>query len=227
MSNEIEIWKDVPNYEGHYQVSNFGRVKSLKRNKEKILSQSVSTNGYLSVNLSNGSSRKTFLCHSLMAKAFFNHITDGTNKICVDHINNTKLDNRLCNLQLITVRENNCKDKKNGSSKYNGVHFDKNSKKYYSSIKDKLNRYYLGSFDIELDAANAYKKALSEINQGLDLNIIYPKGRHKTSGYNGVSWHKQYSKWQATYSKKFIGYFFTELEAYQAIEKHIKNLQTK
>ena len=66
----IEIWKDIEGYEGLYQVSNLGRVKSLKFNKIKILSQGISGSGYKIVSLSKENQRKIFLVHRLVAMAF-------------------------------------------------------------------------------------------------------------------------------------------------------------
>ena len=66
----IEIWKDIEGYEGLYQVSNLGRVKSLKFNKIKILSQGISGSGYKIVSLSKENQRKIFLVHRLVAMVF-------------------------------------------------------------------------------------------------------------------------------------------------------------
>ena len=71
-----EIWKDIPNYEGLYQVSNLGKIKSLERFtddghhvKEKILKQSFAK-GYLKVNLCKNGLKKTICVHKLVAQAF-------------------------------------------------------------------------------------------------------------------------------------------------------------
>lgn len=114
-----EIWKDIPNYEGLYQVSNLGRVKSLarknwmKRNgcyrnvNEKILKQNLTGYklNYYSVCLSKNGEFKSHKTHKLVAIVFLNHIPCG-HKIVVDHINENSLDNRLINLQLLTNIEN-------------------------------------------------------------------------------------------------------------------------
>jgi len=115
----MEIFKDIPGYEGIYQVSDLGRVKSLKFNKEKILKPGVNNHGYYTVVLCKGK-RKTINVHQLVAMAFLNHEPCGYNGLIVDHKDNNPLNNRLSNLQLISQRENTSKDKK-GSSKYTGV----------------------------------------------------------------------------------------------------------
>ena len=117
-----EIWKDIESYEGLYQVSSLGRVKSLKYNKQRILKTPSDAYGYSVCNLSLNGKQKIFKVHKLVAIAFLNHTPNGHNMV-VDHINNLKIDNRLENLQLTSQRENTSKDKKKGSSKYVGVYW--------------------------------------------------------------------------------------------------------
>lgn len=100
-----ELWKDIPNYEGYYQVSNLGKVKSLQRKwclQEKILKGSLITCGYVAVQLCKDR-QIPFLVHRLVAEVFIPKI-DG--KDYIDHINGIKTDNRLVNLRRCTHREN-------------------------------------------------------------------------------------------------------------------------
>jgi hypothetical protein len=166
-----EIWKPIPNFED-YQVSNFGKVKSLKWGKQKILKDRINRYGYLSVVLSDKKNPKNILIHQLVAMAFLRHIPDGTHKIVVDHINNIKSDNRLENLQLTTNRYNASKDTK-GSSKYVGVSWDKDRNCWQVGIKFNKKRISLGRYKDEYEASCAYQKALSEINNGIDINVLY------------------------------------------------------
>lgn len=111
----IEIWKDVEGYEGLYQVSNLGNVKSLERIiphrkgngqriiKERILKPQLQKIGYYSFNLSKNGKPKLFLAHRLVADAFLEKI-DG--KECVDHINGCKTDNAFFNLRFVDKKEN-------------------------------------------------------------------------------------------------------------------------
>jgi len=100
-----EIWRDIEGYEGLYQVSSEGRVKSLKRKRrknERILKPS-SDRGYLYVDLCAGGKRKRHKVHRLVCKAFHEN---PENKPEVNHINEKASDNRACNLEWCTRKEN-------------------------------------------------------------------------------------------------------------------------
>tara|TARA_R110000772_G_scaffold261421_2_gene379897 strand:+ start:1536 stop:2015 length:480 start_codon:yes stop_codon:yes gene_type:complete len=157
---KTEIWKDIKDYEGLYQVSNLGRVKSLKFGKERILSAATNATGYSLVALCNGKT-KAITAHQLVAMAFLNHKPCGY-KLVVDHINTIKTDNRLENLQVITHRQNCTKDKK-GTSKYTGVHWCKPRNKWRAEIRINGKTKYLGSFKSELEASEAYQLKLETI----------------------------------------------------------------
>jgi hypothetical protein len=165
MEQQQEEFRSIPGYEGYYEVSNFGNVKSLgndKSRKEKILRPGLSSGRYYLVILTKDGKRKTIKIHILVAMAFLGHVPDGTHKIVVDHIDNNRLNNHLSNLQLITQRENLSKDRKNGTSKHTGVSWNKGANKWRSYIKINGKQKYLGTFTSEEDAAEAYQKALKE-----------------------------------------------------------------
>lgn len=110
---EEEIWKDIEGYEGIYQVSSLGKIKSFRNNrysvfkekgKYKILKGTKSKNGYRLVTLINKFGNANYrLVHRLVAQAF---IPNPLNKRDVDHINTIRSDNRASNLRWATRREN-------------------------------------------------------------------------------------------------------------------------
>lgn len=167
-----EIWKDIPNYEGIYQVSNLGNVKSLSRlmnkgkvvfvSKEKIMNKYISKDGYYSVTLSKEKKSRTIKNHQLVAIAFLGHKLCG-HELVIDHINDNKLDNRVENLQIVTARYNTLKTKENYSSNYKGVIWDKERDKWISRIKINGKSKYLGRFDSEHEAHLTYQEALNNI----------------------------------------------------------------
>ena len=169
----IEVWKDIPNYEGMYQVSNLGNVKSLSRTilkngkypsitKEILLKPSKDGKGYYFVYLSISSIKKAYRVHQLVLMAFNSYIPNRNSNIVIDHINNIRIDNRLENLQVITQRQNLSKDKK-GTSKFTGVHWNINENKWMSGIKINGKRKHLGYFKCELKAHYVYQKALKSL----------------------------------------------------------------
>ena len=159
-----EIWKDVPEYDGLYQVSNLGRVRSLKYNKIKILKPAPKGIGYIGFILSKYNKKKTFGTHQLVAMAFLNHKRNGHNLV-VDHINDNKLDNRVENLQIVTPRYNARKTQGKYSSQYKGVSWSKSKKKFQASIFEKNKSIFLGLFENEYDAHLAYQNALQNLEQ--------------------------------------------------------------
>ena len=104
---EEEIWKPIKDFEGYYEVSSLGRVKSLNyrgTGKEKVLKNIEEYKGYLIVNLTKNGKQKSFYVHRLVAEAF---IPNPDNLPCIDHINTIKNDNRVENLRWVTYKENN------------------------------------------------------------------------------------------------------------------------
>ena len=94
-----EIWRNIVGYNGKYQVSNMGRIK----HNETILKPYPNSCGYLRVGLYNNGKHKKELVHRLVADAFL----DNPNKLLVvNHKNEDKEDNRVCNLQWVTIKDN-------------------------------------------------------------------------------------------------------------------------
>jgi len=105
-----EIWKDIPGYEGYYQVSNLGRVKSLKRktgnkrNNEDIILKTYLRASYLFVRLRKDNKYKNYLVHRLVASAF---IPNPDNLPQVNHIDENKINNIVNNLEWCDAKYNN------------------------------------------------------------------------------------------------------------------------
>ena len=100
---EGELWADIPCDPEFYKISTYGRVKSLKRGKEKILKPMLTKDGYLRIDLSKKCKVKSFLIHRLVAEAF---ISNPLKLPEVDHRHGIKLDNYFENLRWVTPSEN-------------------------------------------------------------------------------------------------------------------------
>lgn len=135
----MEIWKSVVGYEGLYEVSDLGRVKSLERKcsmgsgirtvPERILSNCLDTKGYLQVNLYISNIRTTWKVHRLVALSF---IDNPESKETINHINGVKTDNMVENLEWSTQKENTIHAHKTGLA--NGV---KGSNHYKTTLSEK------------------------------------------------------------------------------------------
>ena len=220
MEQQQEEFRSVPGYEGYYEVSNFGNVKSLTN--DKILKPCLGSRGYYMVRVYKDNKGNTMSIHVLVAMAFLGHKPDGY-KIVVDHIDNNKLNNHVSNLQLISNRENTSKDKKNGTSKYTGVTWYNASNKWLAQIAINSKKKNLGLFETEDEAHETYQKALKMLNEG-DLSFMKPK--EFSSKYKGVSWQKDRNKWVSRIKingkQKNLGSFTSEEDAADAYQKALK-----
>lgn len=100
----MEIWKDIPGYEGIYQASKLGQIKSLKRpfvKKDRILKPRYCQKGYVQAILLKNKIEKSYKVHRLVMLAFV-----GPSKLGVNHKNGIKNDNRLENLEYSTAKQN-------------------------------------------------------------------------------------------------------------------------
>ena len=146
----VEIWRDVKGYEGLYQVSNLGRVKSLDREvdiynknnkkihkriiKGKALKYGGNTLGYINVALYKDGVLKRIYVHRLVAEAF---ISNPNNYPCINHIDENKENNNVDNLEWCTVKYNINYGTRIGkiSKKVNQYDLDGNFIKEWESIK--------------------------------------------------------------------------------------------
>ena len=163
---ETEIWKDIPEYEGKYQASNLGKIKSLNHNRtgvSKIMSLALVKNtGYLYVKISKEKKSKTFMVHQLIAITFLNHKIDGLKSV-INHKDFNRLNNRIDNLEITNMRTNGNKKHIESSSKYTGVYWSKERSKWQAQIQINGKQIYLGRFNTELEANEAYQKELNLI----------------------------------------------------------------
>ncbi len=133
----MENWKTIEGYDGFYQVSNFGNIKSLERLvdnhsgfkkllKEKYLKTHISKTGYFVVDLKKEKQRKTFKIHRLIAMCFIEKVY---NKNYVNHKDGNKLNNSIDNLEWCTIKENNIHAEKLGLKNDSGVNNSKSKLK--------------------------------------------------------------------------------------------------
>lgn len=113
----MEIWKDIQNYEGLYEISSLGRIRN---NLGKIKKPCVQNKGYLLVSLYKDAKEKKFLVHRLVAE----HFIDNPNKYCqVNHVDGNKFNNNVINLEWYNQRLNYNHGMKNFLYSHNDEHF--------------------------------------------------------------------------------------------------------
>jgi len=165
----MEIWKDIIGYKGFYQISNLGQIKSLdkissigRKVKGKILKLQINSSGYYSISLCKDNKVSTKMIHQLVAIAFLKHNPNGLNLV-VNHIDFNKLNNSVSNLEIITNRENTNRTHLKSISDFVGVTWNKQMKKWQSQIFINGKNKYLGSFDSEKEASEAYNNIKRKI----------------------------------------------------------------
>lgn len=164
-----EIWLPIKGYEGLYEISSLGRVKSLRFGREHVMKTCIDSGGYAYNSLRKNKVPKNFLIHRLVAIAFIEKYEDY--HIQVNHKNNIKTDNRVENLEWCSARENYCHRSlfKKFTSKHPGVHLNKYNR-WLSQICIDSKIIYLGSFGTEKEAYQArvnYEKEKNIINKYL------------------------------------------------------------
>lgn len=202
---EKEIWRDIVGYEGKYQVSNCGRVRSVKRTvwdnrgyyktvPEKILKVGITSRGYAEVQLWKDGIKKYYLVHRLVGQAF---LPNPEKLPQVNHKDENKQNNNVDNLEFCSVSYNNT---------YNGK-----AKKAGKKISEKLRGRKLPEEQIKKIAEKnrnhpRKSKPIMAIDMVTGLRLVFPsireaerqlrvsnnniahclKGRHKTAG--GYIW---------------------------------------
>jgi len=198
-----EIWKDVPSFDGDYKVSNQGRIMSFVQNSPRMMKLSPDKDGYLCLAMRS----KKFKAHRVVLWAFV-----GQSEMQVDHINGDKKDNRLCNLEYVSPRENIRRMK--GRGRILGAVKGKIKGQFRASVRFNGQSYDLGHFKTKEEANEAFLSATE------DSCIRKQKERmdNKTSQYVGVTWVESQRKWCAKRTFKGrcynLGSFDCELDAY-------------
>jgi hypothetical protein len=161
----MDIWKNVKGF-NFYMVSNTGKVKSLRFSREKMLIPYIGTHGYYVVTLWD-KKQNCKLIHHLVAIAFLGH-TPNKHTLVVNHKDGNKLNNNLNNLEIVTHHDNitTLKCTKH-SSKYRGVTWHKQASRWQAYIQSSYKNKYLGLFETEEQASEAYENALKNILTGL------------------------------------------------------------
>lgn len=161
---KFEIWKDIKGYEGLYQVSNHGRVKSFCRSNGKILKNSPNTNGYIVRSLSKGGKESFFKMHCLVWDHFGNKPRNGR-KLQIDHKDNNKLNNHIDNLQLLTQRQNINKSRTNPNGHPGLTKYIRKSGKiaYHVKVWHKYTVHCVGTFYDKQKAIEAYNQKVASL----------------------------------------------------------------
>ena len=161
----MEIWKQINGFNGIYEISNFGRIKSIRRlvnnsSKSKrvvgglFLKPTVCKAGYKKVELCDKQNRITAKVHRLVAS---HHIPNPNNYNVINHIDGDKLNNNHTNLEWCTYRHNsNHYFNGNSRSNYKGVCFNSAAGKWGARCSFNGKRHFLGYYNDEGEAGNAY-----------------------------------------------------------------------
>jgi len=161
-----EEFKTIKNFD-NYLISNFGNVKNKKTNR--ILKPCINSKGYFDVILRKYNKNYHKVIHRLIGESF---IENPYNKLCIDHIDNNKLNNNVDNLRWCTSQENsqNSKLSSKNTSGYKGVYFNKPYNKWMSYINIDGIKINLGYYENIEDAKQARIKKANEVF-GVYINV--------------------------------------------------------
>ena len=173
MNYENEIWKEIEGYNGLYEVSNYGRVRSLKRKAPKILKPANNGYGYVTVSL-NGNSIKI---HTLVAKAF---IPNPDKLPTIDHINKDRADNRVENLRWANYQDQ-AKDIKWGADVKNRVICVETEEVFDTALKASE---WIVDQGLSVSSASEVAKRIRTLCRGTGGSTAY--GYHWAFYYGGI-----------------------------------------
>jgi hypothetical protein len=163
----MEEWVKIEGYE-NYSVNIKGEVRNDK--KERLLKSCLNSEGYYIVSLSKNGKAKFYLIHRLVGKYF---IQNPNNYLCIDHKNGNRTDNSIENLRWCNHSQNNrnMKKRENTTSQFKGVSFHKRDNKWLAQCHLNGKQKYIGLYDTEIEAAEAYNNFVRENNLD-DFNIF-------------------------------------------------------
>ena len=154
--NKTEQFKKMPGFEKYY-VSDFGNVISTQTKKPIFLKPGIDGNGYEVVTLYNKPLKRVMKISTMVAVAFLGHKALNVHTTIVKHKDGNKLNSRLDNLQIIEKE----------ISKQNGVRFSESLGKWRADLNYKSIKKYIGVFETEQQAINAYLDRLNKIKKRL------------------------------------------------------------
>ena len=189
MSDQAE-WRPVVGYEGLYEVSNHGNIKSLhgrrtsiKSKHGNILAETLNKAGYLTVGLCKKGKSTTTRVHCIVSDAFMGEKKEG---VYIDHIDGCKTNNKLWNLEFVTPEDNSHRWRKLVSEKFYGKHigisYHKIKEMWTASKRILGKNVYLGAYSTEKDAERAVYLADEEY---LMYKISLPR---YARGLNPIQW---------------------------------------
>lgn len=203
----IEIWKDIKEYEGLYQVSNWGKVKSIDRvinnhfYKSKIIKPCDNGIGYCQIKLCKNGKYKRFYLHRLVAQAFLENYNP---TLEVNHINHNKKDNNINNLELVSHLDNMRKAEEFYGGIFNKYGFAKkleNKERFCISCGKKI--YHKATQCKECwhkkDSLDKMKKYNTPSKEELEKIIKMHKNFSKVAREYGVS-HTTVMRWRKKYN---------------------------
>ena len=215
----FELWKDIKGFEGLYQVSTLGRVRSLDKyidakiknvdkvlKRGKILKPYYGKDGYLRVHLCKNGKRTRFLVHRLVAEAF---ISNPDNLPCVNHKDEDKTNNYPCNLEWCTYKYNTNYGTRNKRASIKLINREDLSKKVYQyDLKGNLINVWASTMDCDrngfcysgvssccLGNIKIYKKYVWSYTpiENFDINNYLPKRKNKKGSKKVYQYDKDYN----------------------------------